>query len=206
MLNRQCYSIARVGSAAVAALAAALAAAGAGAAGPPEVLQSLAGLPPHLVGRFGEPAGFQQAADGSYFVFDRRSQIVFGVDDTRASAWEIVHIGSEPGRIINPVAFAVDPSGTFVVNVVGCLAFGLILGFADGRMLPLTPTSRLFLLIGVLGGFTTFSTFTFETFQLVRGAEYLRGALNAGGQVVAGYLAMWAGFAAARALSSSPRV
>ena len=52
MLNRQCYSIARVGSAAVAALAAALAAAGAGAAGPPEVLQSLAGLPPPL-GRSG---------------------------------------------------------------------------------------------------------------------------------------------------------
>ncbi|MGE5361788.1 MAG: fluoride efflux transporter FluC [Bacteroidales bacterium] len=91
------------------------------------------------------------------------------------------------------------PSGTFVVNAVGCLVFGAIMGFADGRSL-LTPTGRLFLLIGLLGGFTTFSTFTFETFQLVRGGEYLRGALNAGGQVVVGYLGMWAGYVAVRSL------
>ncbi len=85
------------------------------------------------------------------------------------------------------------PSGTFVVNVVGCAVFGAIIGLADGRSL-LTPTGRLFLLIGLLGGFTTFSTFTFETFQLVRGGEYMRGVLNAAGQVVVGYLAMWAGY------------
>jgi hypothetical protein len=80
-----------------------------------DVLQSVDAIPAHLAGRFRDPAGFQRAASGQYFVFDRRSQIVFGVDDARSSAWEIVHIGSEPGRIINPVAFAVDRSGTFVV-------------------------------------------------------------------------------------------
>jgi CrcB protein len=64
----------------------------------------------------------------------------------------------------------------------------------------LTPTSRLFLLIGLLGGFTTFSTFTFETFQLVRGGEYVRGALNAAGQVAVGYLAMWAGYILGRSV------
>ena len=48
-------------------------------------------------------------------MFDRRSQIVYGIDERHASTWEIVHIGNEPGRIINPVAFAVEPSGTFVV-------------------------------------------------------------------------------------------
>jgi CrcB protein len=90
------------------------------------------------------------------------------------------------------------PSGTFVVNVVGCLAFGLILGLADGRLFPLTPTTRVFLLIGVLGGFTTFSTFTFETFRLVRDGDYVRGAVNAGGQVLVGYLAMWGGYIAVR--------
>lgn len=90
------------------------------------------------------------------------------------------------------------PSGTFVVNVAGCLAFGLILGLADGRLVPLTPRGRLFVLIGLLGGFTTFSTFTFETFQLVRDGEYARAALNAAGQVFVGYLAMWAGYAAVR--------
>ncbi len=90
------------------------------------------------------------------------------------------------------------PSGTFVVNLVGCLVFGAIIGLADERAV-LTPAGRLFLLIGLLGGFTTFSTFTFETFQLVRGGEYARGALNAVGQVVLGYAAMWAGYVAARA-------
>ncbi len=92
------------------------------------------------------------------------------------------------------------PSGTFVVNALGCLVFGVIIGFADGRS-ALTPTGRLFLLIGLLGGFTTFSTFTFETFQLVRGGEYARGVLNAAGQVIVGYLAMWAGYVATRSLA-----
>ncbi len=91
------------------------------------------------------------------------------------------------------------PSGTFVVNAIGCLVFGVIIGLADGRSV-LTPTGRLFLLIGLLGGFTTFSTFTFETFQLVRGSEYARGALNAAGQVVVGYLAMWAGYILGRSV------
>ncbi len=89
------------------------------------------------------------------------------------------------------------PSGTFVVNAVGCLVFGAIIGVADARS-ALTPAGRLFLLIGLLGGFTTFSTFTFETFQLVRNGEYARGALNAVGQVFVGYVAMWAGYIASR--------
>lgn len=66
-------------------------------------------------------------------------------------------------------------------------------------MVPLTPTGRLFLLIGLLGGFTTFSTFTFETFQLLRDAEYWRAGLNAAGQVLGGYAAMWAAYALVRA-------
>jgi hypothetical protein len=72
-------------------------------------------IPVHIAGRFRDPTGFERSASGQYFVFDRRSQIVFGIDADRQSAWEIVHIGSEPGRIINPVAFASEPSGTFVV-------------------------------------------------------------------------------------------
>jgi CrcB protein len=91
------------------------------------------------------------------------------------------------------------PSGTFVVNVVGCLIFGIIIALAETRSV-LTPTGRVFLLIGLLGGFTTFSTYTFETFQLVRSGEYARGLLNALGQVLVAYLALWAGFAATRAV------
>ncbi len=90
-------------------------------------------------------------------------------------------------------------SGTFVVNTIGCVVFGAIIGLTDGRSL-LTPTGRLFLLIGLLGGFTTFSTFTFETFQLLRGGEYVRKALNAAGQVAVGYVAMWAGYIMVRSV------
>jgi hypothetical protein len=79
------------------------------------VLRSVDSIPAHVAGRFRDAAGFERSASGQYFVFDRRSQIVFGIDADHQSAWEIVHIGSEPGRIINPVAFASEPAGTFVV-------------------------------------------------------------------------------------------
>jgi len=81
----------------------------------PEVLKSTGGIPAHIAGRFRSPIGFQQSAFGQYFVFDRRSHAVFGVDESLQSAWEIIQIGAEPGRIIDPTAFACAPDGTFVV-------------------------------------------------------------------------------------------
>jgi hypothetical protein len=81
----------------------------------PEVLRSTAAVPAHVAGRFRDATGFQQAASGQYFVFDRRAHLVYGLDSERESAWEIVHIGGEEGRIIDPTAFAVEPNGTFVV-------------------------------------------------------------------------------------------
>jgi CrcB protein len=59
------------------------------------------------------------------------------------------------------------PYGTLGVNVLGCLAVGLLGGWADNAEL-FSPSTRLFLLIGVLGGFTTFSTFGYETMALLR--------------------------------------
>jgi CrcB protein len=91
------------------------------------------------------------------------------------------------------------PFGTFVVNIVGCLAFGILAGLAEQRF-ALGPAARAFLLIGVLGGFTTFSSFSFETFQLLRDAEIMRATLNAVGQLAAGVFAMWLGFVLARLL------
>jgi hypothetical protein len=82
----------------------------------PEVLRSVDAIPAHVAGRFRDPFGFERSASGQYFVFDRRSQIVFGVDARGETAWEIVHIGNEPGRILNPFAFAVAPDGTFAVG------------------------------------------------------------------------------------------
>ena len=82
----------------------------------PDVLRSVDAIPASVAGRFRDPSGFERSASGQYFVFDRRSQIVWGVDARGEAAWEIVHIGFEPGRIINPFAFAVAPDGTFAVG------------------------------------------------------------------------------------------
>jgi hypothetical protein len=81
----------------------------------PEILRSSGAVPAYVAGQFREPAGFQQSASGQYFVFDRRAHRVYGLDAQQSSAWEIVQIGGESGRIIDPTAFAVEPNGTFVV-------------------------------------------------------------------------------------------
>src|SRR5258705_11614439 len=81
----------------------------------PDVLQSVNAVPAHVAGRFREVAGFQQSASGQYFVFDRRGHTVYGLDEQQSSSWEIIRIGAESGRIIDPTAFAVAPDGTFVV-------------------------------------------------------------------------------------------
>src|SRR6188474_1211148 len=81
----------------------------------PDVLQSTGAIPAHLAGRFREAAGFQQSASGQYFVFDRRAHAVFGINEAQTTSWEVVRIGAEPGRIIDPTAFSVAPDGTFVV-------------------------------------------------------------------------------------------
>ena len=81
----------------------------------PDVLQAKRSVPAHLAGRFREALGFQQAKSGQYFIFDRRAHTVYGLDEEMTSVWEIVRIGAEMGRIIDPTAFAVEPEGTFVV-------------------------------------------------------------------------------------------
>jgi hypothetical protein len=81
----------------------------------PEVVRSVDAIPPEVAGRFREPAGFQAAASGQYFVFDRRGHTVFGIDAAQTGVWRIVEIGAEAGRIIDPTAFSVAPDGTFVV-------------------------------------------------------------------------------------------
>jgi CrcB protein len=91
------------------------------------------------------------------------------------------------------------PFGTFVVNIVGCLVFGTIFALSEQRFV-IGPPLRAFLLIGVLGGFTTFSSFTFETFQLLRDGELMLAGANAVGQIVVGLVAFWLGTIVVRAL------
>ncbi|MBN2429530.1 MAG: fluoride efflux transporter CrcB [Deltaproteobacteria bacterium] len=91
------------------------------------------------------------------------------------------------------------PIGTFVVNIFGCLLIGVGGGLLELRQI-LSPELRLFLLIGFLGGFTTFSTFGFESWALLRDGEFLFASLNVVGQVMAGLTAVWVGYGLTRYL------
>jgi CrcB protein len=89
------------------------------------------------------------------------------------------------------------PYGTMAVNVLGCLSIGLVWGLVEYRQM-FSPNARLFLTVGFLGGFTTFSAFGNETFLLLREAEYLSAIANVVGSVAAGLLAVFAGWSAAK--------
>ena len=89
------------------------------------------------------------------------------------------------------------PYGTLLVNVAGCFAIGILGGLGDARQVIGTEL-RLFFFIGVLGGFTTFSAFGYETLALVRAADPSRAVLNVVLHVVAGLLAVWAGYGLGR--------
>jgi fluoride exporter len=86
------------------------------------------------------------------------------------------------------------PYGTLVVNLLGCLLVGVLAGLMEGRQM-FTPEFRLFAVVGVLGGFTTFSTFGIESFMLMRDGEYLRVVANVGLHVIGGLLLVWLGYA-----------
>ncbi len=89
------------------------------------------------------------------------------------------------------------PWGTLVVNVLGCFAIGILGGLSEERGL-LTADTRTFLMIGVLGGFTTFSSFGFETLQLLRDGQLATAFGNVALQLTMGLVAAWTGFAIAR--------
>ena len=93
------------------------------------------------------------------------------------------------------------PLGTFVVNVLGCLAVGVIGGLIVKHD-TFSPYARLFLITGIAGGFTTFSAFGLETFYLLRRAEYLVAAGYVVSSVVLGLLVLGLGFAAVSGRSS----
>ena len=94
-------------------------------------------------------------------------------------------------RQLPPTAF---PYGTLAVNLLGCLLIGAIAGLAETRQL-LGQEFRAFALIGLLGGFTTFSTFGYETFAMLRADEYVRAASNVGIHVGLGVALVWLGYA-----------
>ena len=93
--------------------------------------------------------------------------------------------------------FAAFPYGTLVVNLTGCAAIGLLAGWTESRQF-LGPEARLFLFIGVLGSFTTFSTFGYETLALLRDGASVRAAANILLHVGVGIAAAWGGLTLSR--------
>lgn len=85
------------------------------------------------------------------------------------------------------------PHGTLIVNILGCLAIGLLAGFVETRPGGVSDEMRLFLFVGILGGFTTFSAFGLDSIQLMRDHSTGLALLNVVLQVVVGLLAVWGG-------------
>jgi len=84
------------------------------------------------------------------------------------------------------------PLGTLVINVTGSFLIGVLMMLFTERLHP-HPNWRLFLVVGVLGGYTTFSSFEYETFQAVRDGESWMALLYVLGSVGVGYVGVWLG-------------
>jgi CrcB protein len=97
------------------------------------------------------------------------------------------------GLVHRQLPFATFPYGTLTVNVLGCLLIGVFSGLAESRQV-FAPDLRTFALVGVLGGFTTFSTFGYETFSMLRDGESLRATANVSVHVLAGLGSVWFGY------------
>jgi len=91
------------------------------------------------------------------------------------------------------------PCGTLAVNVLGCFLFGIVWTLAEDR-LSISAEVRTVVLIGFMGAFTTFSSFAFETAQLLRDAQWASAAVNIVAQNVLGLVGLFLGLMAGRLL------
>ena len=93
------------------------------------------------------------------------------------------------------------PVGTIIINVIGCFLAGLLFYVLQERSL-VSETVRLAIMVGFLGGFTTFSAYGLQTFTLFRDGEVFLAFLNLAISNVLGLFMVWLGFVAARAVMS----
>jgi CrcB protein len=91
------------------------------------------------------------------------------------------------------------PTGTLIVNLIGCFLAGLLFSLMFDRFL-VSPTVRTVILIGLLGGFTTFSSFGLQTFTLLRDGEMGLALFNIAISNVGGLLMVWVGYSLAKIL------
>jgi CrcB protein len=91
------------------------------------------------------------------------------------------------------------PYGTLLVNVVGCFIIGLFMTITTERII-VNPYWRLLISVGFLGGLTTFSSFSYETWRLILEGEAMRAAGNIGLNLIASLAATWLGIVLARSV------
>lgn len=89
------------------------------------------------------------------------------------------------------------PYGTLIVNIVGCFIIGAFLTIATERFI-INPYWRLIVAVGFVGGLTTFSSFSYETFKLMEDGSITLVMYNIMGNFVLGFLATWLGISAAK--------
>ncbi|HEV2365914.1 MAG TPA: fluoride efflux transporter CrcB [Caulobacteraceae bacterium] len=96
------------------------------------------------------------------------------------------------------------PAGTLLVNVAGSFVIGLFAALTgpDGRLL-VPGDMRLFVTVGICGGYTTFSSFSLQTLTLAQDGEFARAGLNVVASVVLCLIAVWLGWAAAAPINAS---
>ncbi len=93
------------------------------------------------------------------------------------------------------------PAGTLVVNCLGCLVIGVLMSLVEERQL-FSVNTRLFLQIGLLGSFTTFSTLGYETMELIQRGEYSLAGISVAANIVLGIGAVALGMIAVRAVGT----
>jgi CrcB protein len=115
--------------------------------------------------------------------------------------WVLIAVGGAFGSVLRYAVQGVFgsgvgarfPIGTIVVNLSGCLLIGLLAGFFDGPRL-VREEYRAGLLVGVLGGYTTFSSFGLETFRLASDGQWRLALVNMVLSCVVGFVAVWVGY------------
>jgi len=123
--------------------------------------------------------------------------------------WAAVGIGGALGSIarhgvnhyvIETFPFARFPYATMFVNITGSCIYGILAGLLAAGVLPMRGIWRELIFVGVLGGFTTFSTFSFDTFNLLRAGQTGQAVLNVAIQLAAGIGGLYVALTAAERL------
>jgi len=119
------------------------------------------------------------------------------------TVWAAVMIGGALGSLarhlvntaITRVLGQSVPWAVATVNITGCAIIGLLAGALAAQRIQMSTQMRAFVFVGILGGFTTFSSFGLDTLTLVREGQGVSAAINVAGQVVLGLGAVFAGYA-----------